>query len=138
MANIIIFSNPEMGHLQTALHLVGYLKLRHHLTHPIMKQIIVIFWECDWTDFSEGAVKTIPLNAPLTRGKELDLHMLVDSNHAGGMQTRRSRTEFMMCMNMSLIDWYSKKQSTIETSVFDAEFVAKKVGVETCMPSNIN
>ena len=34
-------------------------------------------------------------------------------------------------MNMSLIYWYSKKQSTIETSVFGTEFVAMKVGIKT-------
>ena len=34
-------------------------------------------------------------------------------------------------MKMSLINWYSKKQSIIETSVFGAEFVAMKVGIET-------
>ena len=33
-------------------------------------------------------------------------------------------------MNTALIDWLSKKQSTIEGSVFGAEFVAMKTGVE--------
>ncbi len=31
---------------------------------------------------------------------------------------------------MSLIDWVSKKQATIETSVFGAEFVVMKHGIE--------
>jgi hypothetical protein len=31
---------------------------------------------------------------------------------------------------MALIDWVSKKQATIETSVFGAEFVAMKNGIE--------
>ncbi len=31
---------------------------------------------------------------------------------------------------MALIDWNSKKQSTIETSVFGAKFVAMKQGIE--------
>ena len=33
-------------------------------------------------------------------------------------------------MNMALVPWHSKKQSTIETSVFGAEFVAMKVAME--------
>ena len=33
----------------------------------------------------------------------------------------------MVYMNISLINWYSKWQSIIETSVFGAEFVAMKV-----------
>ena len=34
-------------------------------------------------------------------------------------------------MNMALINFVSKKQSTVETAVFGAEFVALKHGVET-------
>ena len=37
----------------------------------------------------------------------------------------------MIYMNMALINWHSKKQATIETAVFGAEFVALKTGVET-------
>ena len=50
--------------------------------------------------------------------------MFVDSDHAGDKQTKRSRTRFVIYMNMS------KKQSTTETLVFGTEFVAMKVGVE--------
>ena len=34
-------------------------------------------------------------------------------------------------MNSALIQWCSKKQATIESSVFGAEFVAMKHGIET-------
>jgi len=34
-------------------------------------------------------------------------------------------------MNSALVMWMSKKQATIETSVFGAEFVAMKVGIQT-------
>ena len=33
-------------------------------------------------------------------------------------------------MNMPLINWYSKKQSTIEISVISTEFVSIKVGIK--------
>ena len=56
--------------------------------------------------------------------------MLTDSNHAGEKQTGRSRTRFMIYMNMSLNNWFSEKCYTIETSVFGEEFVTMKVGVE--------
>ena len=89
------------------------------------------FLECDWTDFYEGAVEAIPHDAPPPKETEVDLHMFIDSNYSGNKQTRRSRTGFMIHMNMSLINWYSKKQSTIETSVFGTEFVAMNISVET-------
>ena len=40
--------------------------------------------------------------------------------------TRRSRTGFLIYLNLSPIDWVSKKQLTVETSVFGAEFIALK------------
>ena len=49
----------------------------------------------------------------------------------GDKLTRRSRTGFLIFCNLAPIIWISKKQSTIETSVFGAEFVAMKHGVET-------
>ena len=38
----------------------------------------------------------------------------------------------MVFVNNALVAWLSKRQPTIETSVFGAEFVALKHGLETC------
>jgi hypothetical protein len=67
---------------------------------------------------------------PKPLGKDLDIRMMCDSDHAGDKRTRRSRTGFLIICNMALIDWISKKQATIETSVFGAEFVAMKHGID--------
>jgi hypothetical protein len=40
------------------------------------------------------------------------------------------RSGFLIYINSALIVWYSKRQATIETSVFGAEFVAMKQGME--------
>ena len=56
--------------------------------------------------------------------------MWVDSDHTGDKMTRQSRTGYFIFLNTALIDWLSKKQATIECSVFGAEFVAMKTGVE--------
>jgi hypothetical protein len=55
----------------------------------------------------------------------------VDSDHAGEHFTRRSRTGFVIYLNMAPIVWFSKRQPTVESSVFGAEFVAMKNGIET-------
>ena len=34
-------------------------------------------------------------------------------------------------MNTALVQWFSKQQATIETSVFRAEFMAMKIGMES-------
>jgi hypothetical protein len=51
---------------------------------------------------------------------------------AGEKLTRRSRTGFVIYLNMAPIVWFSKRQPTVESSVFGAEFVAMNNGIETC------
>ena len=68
--------------------------------------------------------KAIPLNAPDPIGKSIGLRMWVDSDHAEDKLTRRSRTGYFKFLNTALINWLSKKQATIEGSVFGAEFFA--------------
>ena len=56
--------------------------------------------------------------------------MYIDSDHAGDKQTRQSRTGMMISCNTAMIEWVSKKQAMIKSSVFGAEFVAMKFGIE--------
>jgi hypothetical protein len=58
--------------------------------------------------------------------------LFVDYDHAGEQFTRPSRTGFVIYLNMAPIVWFSKRQPTVESSVFGAEFVAMKNGIETC------
>ncbi len=67
---------------------------------------------------------------PPPLGKDIDLHMMVDSDHAGEKRTRCSRTGFIIFCNLAPIIWLSKQQATIETSVFGAEFIAMKHGIK--------
>eukprot|EP00804_Cyclotella_cryptica_P019398 CCRYP_006588-RA/>CCRYP_006588-RA protein AED:0.13 eAED:0.13 QI:0/0/0/1/0.75/0.6/5/0/864 len=121
---------PREGHLEAIFHIYAYLKQKYNSrlafdpTYPSID--MSDFKECDWKQFYGDVKEAIPPNAPEPRGKDVDLRMFVDSDHAGDKLTRRSRTGFMIFMNTALIDALSKKQATIETSVFGAEFVALK------------
>jgi hypothetical protein len=68
----------------------------------------------------------MPPNAPEARGKEVQIIAFSDSDHAGDTVTRRSRTGVLIYLNRSPIIWYSKKQTSIETSTFGSEFMALK------------
>ena len=126
---------PRQGHLDAVYHVFGYLDNRHNArlvmdpTYPTIN--MANFKECDWREFYGDIKEPIPPNAPPPRGKEVDLRLFVDSDHAGDKLIRRSRSGFLVYLNLAPITWFSKKQSTIETSVFGAEFVAMKQGVET-------
>jgi hypothetical protein len=66
-------------------------------------------------------------NSLPSRGKGIILRLLVDSDHAGDQVTRRSRTGYLIYLNMAPIQWFSnKKQVSAETSVFGAVFVASR------------
>jgi hypothetical protein len=68
-----------------------------------------------------GDVKEmIPSDAPVYRGKEVDLRLCVDSDRSGEKFTRRSRTGFVIYLNMAPMVWFSKRQPTLESSVFGA------------------
>jgi hypothetical protein len=50
----------------------------------------------------------------------------VDADHATGNITRRSRTGFLVYLNNAPVYWFSKKQTSVETSSFGSEFAAMK------------
>jgi hypothetical protein len=88
------------------------------------------FLQYNWTKFYGNVEEAIPVDMPEPLGKDVGVHMMCDSDHAGDKRTRCSCTGFPIFCNMALIDWVSKKQATIETSVFGAEFVPMKHGIE--------
>jgi hypothetical protein len=125
---------PPEGHLENALHVMGYLQLKHNSglifnpTYPDIDQ--TAFPSFEWTEFYGDVEEAIPPNMPPPLGKDVDLRMMVDSNHAGEKRTQRSCTGFIIFCNLAPIIWLSKQQATIETSVFGAEFVAIKHSIK--------
>ena len=64
--------------------------------------------------------------------------MFVDSDHASGTVSRKSRTGFFIFINMAPITWYSKKQGTIDSSVFGADFMVLKTTMDSVRGFCIN
>jgi hypothetical protein len=112
---------------------MGYLQLKHNsrlIFDPTYPDIdLTAFPSFDWTEFYGNVEETIPPDMPPPLGKDIDLRMMVDSDHAGEKRTRCSRTEFIIFCNLAQIFWLSQQQPTIESSVFGAEFVAMKHGI---------
>ena len=125
---------PQEGHLDTVFNVFSYLKANHNSRmafDPMYPEIdMSSFKEHEWINFYGEVEEAVPPNAPEARGKEVDICLYVDSDHANNKLTQRSRTGYFVFLNMAPIMWLSKKQATIETSVFGAEFVAMKHGME--------
>ena len=126
---------PSQGHLVNALHIMSYLKIKHDsrlVLDPSYFGIDMSEFKSNehWAPFYGDIQEAKLLNAPKPLGKEITLRMFVESDHAGGKSDRLSRTEFMIFMNIAMINWHTKKQATFEGAVFGDEFVAMKQGVE--------
>jgi hypothetical protein len=127
---------PREGRLETIFHVFAYLALHHNtrvMFDPTYSSVDMgTFIKSDWKSMYGDAKEMIPSEDPVTHGKEVDMCLFVDSDHAGKKFTRNSRTGFVIYLNMAPIVWFSKRQPTVESSVFGAEFVAMKNGIETC------
>ena len=126
---------PRKGHVEAALHIMSYLCFKHNSRLVLDPSYAGIDYaefnaDADWHAFYGDAEEALPPNAPKPLGKTIELRMFVDSDHAGDKATRQSCTGYMIFLNMSMIDWHTKKQATVEGAVFGAEFVAMKQGVE--------
>jgi hypothetical protein len=126
---------PREGHMTAVYRVFAYLKRKHNArliydsAYPSIDQNLFKHGE-EWATFYGDVTEAIPPNAPEPRGKSVILRTFVDSDHAGNMVTRRSRTGFVQMINMSVINWSSKKQGSIESSTFGSEFVALKTAME--------
>jgi hypothetical protein len=72
----------------------------------------------------------LPPKMPKPLGNPVIMTCFVDANHAGDKVTRRSQTGFIIYLNNTPIDWFSKKQNTCESSTFGSEFVAMRLATE--------
>lgn len=122
---------PREGHLEQLFHMFAYLKLKHNSSmvfDPTEPDIDESQFPCeDWSSTVYGECKEeLPGNMPEPRGIGFTMRAFVDSDHAGEVTTRRSRTGFIVFLNSAPIYWFSKRQTCIETSSFGSEFIAMK------------
>jgi hypothetical protein len=131
-------SAPREGHLDRLKHMCGYLKkyksggLRFrtampeygHLEEPTV----------DWTYSVYGDVKEeVPDDMPGAKGKTVRLTCYVDANLMHDFITGRSATGVLHLMNLTPIDWFTKRQDTVETATYGSEFVAARLATEQVM-----
>ena len=121
---------PREGHLQQLFHIFSYLK-RHHNARLVLDPTYpdidtTLFQKRDWKEFYGNVKEPLPKNAPIPLGNEFIIRAFVDADFAGDVMSRRSRTGFIVLLNMAAIYWLSKKQACIETSSFGSEFCAMK------------
>ena len=130
-------SGPREGHLIMARHILGYLKkykkkgIVMDPRPPIIKaegETLVSSKEFthQYNYFKEDIDPLFP--TPLV--KELTINIFSDSDHAHDLVTGRSITGLLAFVGSTPVYWKSKRQTTVHTSTFGAEFTALKDAVE--------
>ena len=77
-----------------------------------------------------GAEELLPNDAPEPLGKFVVFTTYVDANLYHCMVTGRAVTGILHLINQTPFDWYSKKQSTVETATYGSEFVAARIATD--------
>ena len=81
----------------------------------------------DWAQSVYGNVKEV---IPKPLGKHVTLSHYVDANLYHDMLSGRSVTGILHFVNKCPIDWYSKKQGTVEAATFGSEANAARTATE--------
>jgi hypothetical protein len=131
-------SLPRRGHLDRAKRVCCYLaKMKHAVIRfrteePDYSDLPTQEYDWEWSVYGD-VTEAMPEDAPEPLGRFVTLTHYVDANLYHCMLTGRSVTGILHLLNQCPIDWYSKKQATVETATYGSEFVAARTCVEQVM-----
>jgi hypothetical protein len=127
-------ASPRCGHLERVKCIVGYLskfrfaELRILTDEPDFSDIEVA--DYDWSKSIYGnASKTVPKDAPEPLGKPITTTHYQDVNLYHVIITGRSVTAILHFLKKFPINWYSKKQATVETATYGSEYISARTCV---------
>ena len=126
---------PRKGHMEQVQHIIGYLvKMKHAAIRFCTEEpdfSALPDQQFDWAYTVYGNVEEfIPQDMPTPLGKFVTLTHYVDANLYHDLITGRSVTGILHLVNKTPIDWYSKKQATVETATYGSEFIAACICVD--------
>ena len=125
---------PKVGHIERMKRIYGYLSrtkhyaLRFRTDEPNYMHLRDL--ENDWTRIYGNVLEEIPKDAAEPRGKSVTTTTFLDANLLHDLITGRSVTAVLHFLNLTLGDWYSKRQATVENATYGSEFVAAKTATE--------
>ena len=131
-------ASPRTGHLQRLHRLYGYLRyapdaaIRFRTGIPDNETLYPEPSEkFDWSRTVYGPGKEeIPDYAPAPKGKVVRHSTFVDANLMHCLVTGKACTGVIHLVNGTPIDWYAKRQGTVETATYSSEFVAARTATE--------
>jgi hypothetical protein len=126
---------PRKGHLDRAKRVVGYLArmkhggIRFRTDEPDYSAIPDPEYEWEFSVYGD-VEEDVPQDAPKPLGRFVVLTHYKDANLYHDLLTGRSVTGILHFLNKTPIDWFSKRQNTVETATYGSEFIAGRTCVE--------
>ena len=128
-------AKPREGHLRRAIKILGYLKKysnKGYYIDPREPKLNFSYEELtpdfgnQYADFIEEGDDKLP-EALMD---ELPITIFVDSNHGHDKVTGKSITGLIVFVGRTPIYYQAKRQASVQSATFGAEFIALKKGVE--------
>lgn len=125
---------PRRGHLERVKRIYGYLfgmsqaAIRFRVDEPDYSALPDQHF--DWTSVYGDVSELLPKDAPAPLGKNVTLTHYYDANLFHCMLTGRSLTAVLHFYNKTPVDWYSKKQATVETATYGSEYTAARTCID--------
>jgi hypothetical protein len=127
-------ASPRKNHLHYVHRIFSYLK--SHLRSRVVFDYTTRDWSnkewmvYDWFAQYPEAKDELPPHMPIALGKPVQINFFSDASFATDLSNRHSQSGIIIFLNSTPIRWFSKRQNTIETSAYGAEFVALKIAGE--------
>ena len=127
---------PKEGHLERLKRIYGY--LRKHPEGAIRfrtgippNETLFSMPEYDWMYTIYGhCEEEVPSDLPPPKGKMVRMTTFVDANLMHCKVTGKSATGVLHLINQTPVEWFSRKQQTVETATYGSEFVAARQATE--------
>ena len=128
---------PRQGHLKLAEDILGYLRKypsRGHFINPQPPKIDAQYEKVKLKEDFGGQYQyfheDLDPRFPEPLVSKMDINIFVDANHAHDKKTGRSITGLFCLIGSTPVLWSSRRQASVQTSTFGAEFTALKKAVE--------
>jgi hypothetical protein len=126
---------PRRGHLNRLKRIYGYIRKFDSATIRFRTDLpdysAIPEQEFDWAGTVYGKLAEVkPSDAPKPLGKHVLTTSYKDANLMHDLMTGRSLTGILHFVNKTPIDWYSKKQATVETATYGSEFISARTCTE--------
>jgi hypothetical protein len=128
---------PREGHMKRLKRIYGYVQqypkgaIRVRVGLPDYSGLKDTKY--DWTGIYGNISEELPYDMPEPLGKPVITTTYEDANLYHDYLTGRSVTGVLHLVNQTPIDWYCKRQATVETATYGSEFNAARTATEQIM-----